>query len=155
MKVATLGLIENNDSVLLAEKKEGIGTGVLSGAGGKQEQGESLIDCLVRETKEEWGIDLEREDIVQVALITFFAAGEADFKVHVFRARRFTGVLHETSEAKKPQWFLFTALPLSAMYDGDRHWYERAVSGEPFNANVYYKDRAKNFERIEFFPADF
>jgi ADP-ribose pyrophosphatase YjhB (NUDIX family) len=156
MKTATLGLIEEDGKVLLAEKKKGeIGTDILSGPGGKLEEGESLIDCLVRETKEEWEIDLNRDDIVQVALITFFAAGEPDFKVHIYRARRFTGTLGETAEAKMPQWYAFTDLPFDRMYDGDRNWYQQAVNGEPFNANVYYRDRAKNFERIEFLPADF
>jgi 8-oxo-dGTP diphosphatase len=156
MKVATLALIKQDGKVLLGEKKKGeIGTGILSGPGGKLDAGETLIECVIRETFEEYGIQLLKEDIRQIARITFYASGEPDFDVHIYHAGRFEGVLMETPDVKTPEWFPLETLPLSRMYDGDRHWFEKALGSEPFCANVYYKERAKEFERIKFLPPDF
>jgi 8-oxo-dGTP diphosphatase len=156
MQIATLGIILDGGGVLLAEKKKGeIGTGVLSGPGGKLDPGESLIECLIRETREEWNVRLFPEDLEKVAYIVFFAAGEPDFGVHIYLARRFEGTLKETAEAKMPESFPLDALPLEQMFEGDRAWFSRALSGTPFCANVYYKERAKEFDRIEFLPPDF
>jgi len=156
MKPATLGLLIDDTGVWLAEKKKGeIGIGILSGPGGKLDDNETLPECLIRETKEEWDITLIAEDVVQVAHIIFYAGGVPDFDVHIYRVRRFEGTPKETKEASMPEHFAFDALPFDRMYDGDRHWFTRALSGEPFTAHVYYKERAKEFDRVEFLPPDF
>lgn len=156
MKTATLALIIQDGKVLLAEKKKGeIGTGMLSGPGGKLGLGETLVECLVRETEEEWNIRLVEDDIEQIAHIVFHAGGKPDFDVHIYRASRFYGELVETADATLPEGYSLDALPLSKMFDGDRHWFPKAASGERFFANVYYKERAKEFDRIEFLPPDF
>jgi 8-oxo-dGTP diphosphatase len=156
MQIATLGIILDGGGVLLAEKKKGdVGTGILSGPGGKLDPGESLVECLVRETDEEWGIRLLPEGIEKVAFVIFYAAGVPDFGVHIYRACGFEGVLGETNDARKPESFSLDSLPYDRMFDGDRHWFLRAAKGPPFCANVFYKERAKEFERIEFLPPDF
>lgn len=156
MKIATLGLIVQNDKVLLGEKKKGkFAEGTLNGPGGKTEGEETLEECLVRETEEEWGLRLVRDDLVQVARIVFYFDGKADFEVHVFRAERFEGLLCETEESYCPVWYPVTNLPLSRMLEADREWMQKAISGERFSARAYYKEQAKGFERIEFFSPDF
>lgn len=150
MKIATLGLVIRDGKLLLGEKKKGeIGTGVLSGPGGKLDPGESLTQCLVRETREELGIELDGNALEEVAIIDFYAAGQLDFRVHVFRTDLFTGELTET-EDMVPGWYSLDALPFDRMYEGDRHWMARAVRGEKFMADVFYSERAKKFDRIEF-----
>lgn len=156
MKIATLGLIIDGDKVLLGKKKKGkFAAGTLNGPGGKVEGAESLAECLVRETKEEWAIELVPDDLEQVARITFHFGGNPDFEVHVFRARRFTGSLQETDECFCPEWFSIDALPVEQMLESDRAWLSRAVQGERFSANAFYTNQAQGFERIEFLPADF
>jgi 8-oxo-dGTP pyrophosphatase MutT (NUDIX family) len=156
MKIATLGLIIKDGSVLLGEKKKGkFAAGTLNGPGGKVEGSETLLECLVRETKEEWDIDLVEEDVEKVARILFHFGGTPDFEVHVFRAGRFTGELHETDEARCPEWFSIDALPVERMLESDREWLSKASRGERFCANAYYTDQANGFERIDFLPVDF
>lgn len=152
MKTATLGIILEDGKILLGEKKKGeIGTGVLSGSGGKLDPGETLEECLIRETREELEIELDPASLEVVALIDFYAAGELDFRVHVYRASILSGELHETADMI-PGWYPLDDATFERTYESDRHWLPQAARGEKFRANVYYRSRARDFERIEFFP---
>ena len=151
MKIATLGVILQDQKVLLGEKKKGeIGTGVLSGPGGKLDPGETLEQCLIRETREELKIELDPASLELTALIDFYAAGEIDFRVYVYRAKVSSGELKETADMV-PAWYPLYKLPYERMYEADRYWLPRVLDGEKFRANVYYRDRARDFDRIEFF----
>ena len=154
MKIATLGIIMKDGNVLLGEKKRGeIGTGMLSGPGGKLDPGETLPECLVRETREELGIELDPTSLELVAVIDFYVAGEVDFSVYVYRTESFFGEPKETTEMV-PAWYPLEELPFDRMFDSDIHWFVRAACGEKFRANVYFLERAKDFDRIEFLPFD-
>lgn len=54
----TLCLIKKDGKLLLAEKKRGYGQGKINSAGGKLEQNETPEQAVIREIKEELGIDL-------------------------------------------------------------------------------------------------
>ena len=152
MKIATLGIILQDGKILLGEKKKGeIGTGVLSGPGGKLDPSETLKECLVRETREELEIELDPTSLVLVAIIDFYAAGEIDFCVYVYHAKILSGEIHETADMI-PEWYPLDDATFGLTYEADRHWLPRAARGEKFRANVLYKSRAKDFDRIQFFP---
>ena len=152
MKIATLGIILHEGQILLGEKKKGeIGTGMLSGPGGKLDLGETLKECLIRETREELEIELDPDSLELVAIIDFYAADEIDFRVHTYRAEILSGEIHETADMI-PDWYPLEEATFERTYESDRHWLPKAASGEKFNANVYYLDRARNFDRIEFLP---
>jgi len=152
MKIATLGIILKDGKILLGEKRKGeIGTGVLSGPGDKLDPGETLPECLVRETREELEIELDPASLELVAVIDFYAAGEVDFCVYVYRTETFFGELRETDDMI-PAWYPLEDLPFDRMFDSDIHWFVRTACGEKFRANVYYRERAKDFLGIEFLP---
>ncbi len=152
MKQATLALIVRDGKVLLGEKKRGeIGTGTLNGPGGKLDPGETLEECVVRETREELGIALDPHALALTAVITFYAADIPDLEVYVYRTDTFAGELHETDDMV-PGWYDIEHLPLDRMLESDRAWFAKAARGERFKADVFYKERAKDFEKIEFLP---
>ena len=152
MKIATLGIIIQDGKLLLGEKKKGeIGTGVLSGPGGKLDPGETLEECIVRETREELEIELDPRSLELVAVIDFYAAYEIDYRVYVYRAKILSGEIHETADMI-PGWYPLDDLTFCRTYEADCHWLPKAVRGEKFRANVYYRDRARDFDRIEFLP---
>jgi 8-oxo-dGTP diphosphatase len=152
MKIATLGIVLQNGRVLLGEKKKGeIGTGVLSGPGGKLDPGETLEECLLRETREELEVELDPASLELVAVIDFYAGGEIDFRVHIYIAKILSGEIHETADMI-PAWYPLDNVPFDRTYEADRHWLPKALSGDRFRANVYYRDRARDFDRIEFLP---
>lgn len=152
MKIATLGIITKDGKILLGEKKKGeIGTGVLSGPGGKLDPGETLEECLIRETREELEVALDPASLELVSVIDFYAAGEIDFRVYIYRAEIVSGELHETADMV-PDWYPINDATFERTYESDRHWLPKAARGEKFRANVYYKDRARDFDCIEFLP---
>jgi 8-oxo-dGTP diphosphatase len=171
MKIATLGMIYDDEGrLLLGEKKKGeIGTGVLCGPGGKLDGGETLEECLIRETREELSIELDPASLVLVAHI-FFHQGRTrfvffnrllhflglrssvlDFEVFVYQARILSGTLQETAEMI-PDFYPIDNLPLDQMYGADPYWIPQVARGVKFNAIVHYFGRAKYFNRIEFLP---
>ena len=152
MKIATLAIIVKDGKVLLGNKKKGeIGKGTMNGPGGKVEEGESLVECLVRETREELGIELDPAGLTETAVITFHVDGTPDFKVHVFLTGAFSGTPVETDDMI-PGWYDIDSLPLDRMLESDREWFSKTAKGEKFRANAYYRKRASDFDRIEFFP---
>lgn len=151
MKTATLGIVIRNGLILLGEKKKGeIGIGIFSGPGGKLDPGETPEECLIRETREELEVELDPDSLELVALIDFYAGSEIDFRVHVFRAELFSGEIHETVDMI-PGWYPLNEATFVRTYESDRYWLPQAARGEKFCANVYYRGRARDFDRIEFF----
>jgi len=96
---AVLCFIVQENRVLLAKKKRGFGVGWWNGAGGKVkgEEGETLLEAVLRETKEE--IDIVPHDPVQLGtLYFFFEDGTSDWEVAVFHAHSFDGEPTESEE---------------------------------------------------------
>lgn len=152
MKVATLALIVRDGHVLLGHKKKGeIGTGTLNGPGGKVEDGESIVDCVIRETTEEVGVVLHLQALEKVAVVTSHVAGIPDVEVHVFRTEQWTGEPRETDDMV-PDWYPVGELPSGQMLEGDELWWPDALAGVKFCANVYFRERVAGFESIEFLP---
>ena len=154
MKIATVAIVlrKNETEVLLGYKKTGeIGARTINAPGGKCEPGESTIDCVIRETEEETAIRLDSADLQFIAVITFCAAGTPDFEVHFFRTSAFSGIPKET-DSFVPRWYEVGKIPFEQMLESDREWFPKVIIGEKFRAKVYYRERAKGFEKIEFFP---
>ena len=152
MRQATLGIITRSGKVLLGNKKKGeIGTGTYNGPGGKVEPGESILDCLVRETKEELNITIDRASLWKAAVLTFYVGGVPDFRVHTYRVFGFSGTPIETADMI-PEWFWPAELPFDRMLEADRSFFPLLLEGESFNAHVYYREKAKGFEHIDFLP---
>lgn len=152
MRIASLGYVIAGGNVLLGEKKRGseIGSGTLNGAGGKLEgeDGDSIDRCLIRETEQEFGIT--PTNFEKHAVIRFLAAGIPDFEVHAYLITAWEGTPRETAEMFQPAWYPISGIPYDRMLEADSMWLPKLFNGEKFNADVYYRQRAKDFDRITF-----
>ncbi len=90
--VAAVALIDTDGRVLLAQRPEGKSlAGLWEFPGGKVEPGESPEACLIRELKEELGIDTWKSCL---APLTFASHAYADFHLlmPLYACRRWEGI---------------------------------------------------------------
>lgn len=153
MELCTLVLITDlpGNLVLLGRKKRGPRGLInkLNGFGGKVLREESVLDCVIRETKEECGVRLYQDSLAHTANLMCYAGGDLHTFVHVYRTTFWEGVPIETAEME-PIWFSLSALPHRHMLKGDRYWIQRALAGESFGINIYYREPMKKLLRTEF-----
>ncbi len=123
---ATLMFIvdEAERRVLLIRKKRGLGAGKINGPGGKQDPGETELECAVRETQEELGVTAL--DAVKHGELWFQFTDGLAMDVGVYRATRWEGEAIETPEAL-PLWTSLDALPLHEMWADDHFWLREVV----------------------------
>lgn len=137
----TLLLIIKEGKILLAQKKRGFGEGKFNGVGGKAEEGETIEQTMLRETKEEIGV--VPKDYQKMGTIIFdeFMKGERAFvNMSIFVAKDFYGELVESDEMK-PQWFDLNKVPFDRMFPDDKFWLPLILEGKFVKGNfVFDKD---------------
>lgn len=135
MTQATLVFVFRGDEVLLAMKKRGFGNGRWNGLGGKVHDGETPAQAVVREAKEEAGIEVAVDKSLGTA--TFYNSSKGDWVVYIFATKQFSGEPVESEEVK-PQWFSIDAVPYDQMWDDDKLWYPLLFKRQPFRAEFWF-----------------
>lgn len=96
MKIVSAGIIEQNNKILITKRAlTAAAGGMWEFPGGKQESGESIEECLVRELKEDLGLDIvvlghltrsrykySHGEFEIVAMWAGIIEGEIELKVH-------------------------------------------------------------------------
>ncbi len=136
---ATLLFVRQADRVLLIRKQRGLGAGKINGPGGRLDEGESPLQCAIREVQEELcvtpiGVEARGELAFQ------FVDGYALY-VHVFSATGCEGEPQETAEAV-PLWTSIDAIPFDEMWADDRLWFPHLLSGQLFRGRFLFDDDA-------------
>jgi len=134
---ATLLYIVKEGKILLVYKKRGHGEGKWNGIGGKIADGESPVEGVIREAKEEVGIDVT--DIKLHGIIYFYNVYGKDWEVCVFRTSQFKGEISESEEVY-PKWFDLSEIPYDEMWEDDREWLPHVIKGDYFIANYYFNE---------------
>ena len=125
-EVATLMFVHKDGQVLLIRKKRGLGAGKINGPGGRIEQGETPLECAVRETREE--LLITPRNVRAAGELFFHAEDMPRIHGHVFTASDYVGTPAETEEAI-PLWTPADRLPLNEMWDDDRLWLPQVLAG--------------------------
>lgn len=135
-KLFTLCFIHQSPRILLGMKKVGFGAGRWNGFGGRVEPGETIEHAVVREMREESGLnvsDLEKRGVMQFS----FQDKPDILEVHIFAVRDFTGELIESDEMR-PEWFSDTELPYHTMWPSDVHWIPLFLAGKHFQGRTLF-----------------
>lgn len=135
--IMTLCIIRDGDRILLAEKKRGFGVGFWNGYGGKLEVGETIEEALIREVKEESGLDLLEYE--KRGEMDFLLADGAIKEVHIYEGVKWIGDPIETEEMR-PEWFLISAIPLDIMWPSDVFWYPFFLKREYFRGQITFDE---------------
>lgn len=141
MKNTTLCYIEKNGSYLMMlrnKKKNDLNEGKYVGIGGHFLENEDPYECMVREAKEETGLDISPK---YRGIVTFISSEYESEQMHLFTATEFSGELIECDEGELvfvPKEKL-KSLP---MWEGDRIFFDLLDTREDFFALklVYNKD---------------
>lgn len=123
--------VEDEDKLLLIEKKQGLGKGYINAPGGHIEIEETAMEAAIRETKEETGLDISSLDYRGVLHFNF-KDGLKEIG-YVYFASTFSGELKECEEAR-PFWISKAEIPYDNMWEDDRLWLPQALEGHKFDA---------------------
>lgn len=132
MGLTTLCYMEQGDSYLLlhrTKKEQDINKDKWIGVGGHFEQGESPEDCLVREVKEETGLDL-----IQYAfrgIITFICDDNEAEYMHLYTADKWSGTIQGCDEGELV-WKKKSEMYDLNLWEGDRIFLKLLEEGHPF-----------------------
>lgn len=152
-KVLTLSYLINDERICLALKKRGFGKGNWNGYGGKLYSNEEILDGAVREIFEESNVVVKHTNLEKVAIVEFFFEDGEHLEVHAFFTYIWTGEPTETEEMS-PKWYYFDKIPYDSMWDDDRHWLPRALSGEKLRGNVWFDHTGKCIKEMEWYSVE-
>ncbi len=117
-------------------KKRGFGVGRWNGYGGKLQEGESVLDALFREVKEEADVDIHNPELLGILEFEF---PEKDMVIenHLFKVRSFSGEPKETEEMK-PKWFNIDEIPFGEMWADDVYWMAMFLKDKKFKGKFVF-----------------
>jgi 8-oxo-dGTP diphosphatase len=143
MKLATLCYLKKNGKTLMlhrVKKANDIHEGKWNGLGGKFEPGETPEECVIREIREECGLEIKRPELGGVLTFPCFANGE-DWYVFVFTARDFSGKLTASPEGDL-KWIRDAGLSKLELWEGDRIFL-RHLNKKVFFSGVFRYKRGR------------
>jgi 8-oxo-dGTP diphosphatase len=144
-RTGTLMFLHHAGRVLLIRKRRGHGAGKINGPGGKPEPGETPLQCVIRETEEETGLHVHAPRLA--AVFRFIDIHQPDWLGFIYRAGRWSGEPRVTAEAF-PDWYPITALPFDEMWEDDRLWLPRVLSGDLLEGDFLFADGALLAHRL-------
>ncbi len=145
MKNSTLCYIEHDGNYLMLhriKKENDCNRDKWIGVGGGIEEGESPLDCILREAQEETGLTLE--DPSYRGLVTFVSNIYETEQMHVFTCESFNGTLKECDEGVL-EWVPKSKMLDLPMWEGDKIFLKLIETPCPFFALklTYYGDELK------------
>lgn len=136
----TLLFIVKDGKILLATKKRGFGAGYYNGAGGKRQEGETIVEAMLRETMEEFSISPKNyKQIGYFEFILFYKGERVQENMHVYFASDYDGEPTE-SEEMKPVWFDLDKIPYENMFQDDKIWLPLALNGKLLKGNFEFDE---------------
>lgn len=144
-------LIRGN-RILLGKKikKGGLGEGYYLGIGGKVESGESFEQAVIRETKEEIGVDVR--SLEPRGAVYFYFPNKApkekwNFEVRLYTSEEWGGEPCESQEMV-PEWFERSAIPFHTMWDDSRFWLPYILEGKSIEAHAMFDPASEKVQEF-------
>jgi 8-oxo-dGTP diphosphatase len=149
MLLATLCYLKRDGYTLMVyrnKKANDIHKGKWNGLGGKFEAGESPEECIIREVREESGLQIREPKLHGLLMFPNFKG--ADWYVFVFTAREFEGELIDSPEGQL-EWVPDDKLLDLNLWESDHIFIPWLEKGEFFSAKFIYEgDQMKSYEVI-------
>ncbi len=134
-------ILNDRGEVLLQKKARGFGKGKWNGPGGKLQAGETTKESAKREILEETEIVVE--ELEKRGEIEFIYQNQnSNMLTHVFVVKKWHGNSRNTGEGEL-KWFSANELPLDKMWEDDKYWLLRLLSGEYVHMRFYFDESNK------------
>ncbi len=144
---ASLSILIKDWKILLWEKKTGFAKWVLNGVWWKQDGGETIEECMIREAREEIGIEISNPNKVALLHFYFTKKPEYNIEVHVFLTPDYTWEIVESKEIK-PFWFDIDKIPYDKMWKDDIIWLPRVLDWEKnIEYDIWFDDELWDIEK--------
>jgi len=161
---ATVCIPIKKDKIILAMKTRNIGIGCLNGAGGGVEEGETIVECAIRELEEEFGLKAKMEDLEKVAIVDFhneksdgsifvsqvhFFLVRKWYRVYFFFIKKLFGKARETKDGAMidPTFFDIDHLPYGNMMPADKAFFPLILKGKKVLVEAHYTPFQKELKR--------
>jgi 8-oxo-dGTP diphosphatase len=152
MILATLCYLKHNGLTLMlhrTKRANDIHAGKWNGLGGKFEPGESPEECVIREVREESGLEIVHPKFC--GLLTFPAFKGQDWTVFVFTATGFSGELKENQEGYL-EWIPDEELESLPLWPSDHVFLPWIRDGKFFSAKFVYEGEEMKGHAVTFYP---
>ena len=152
MLLATLCYIHHDGHTLMlhrVKRKNDIHTGKWNGLGGKFEPGESPEECVVREVREESGLEIGAPRLRGLLMFPGFKGN--DWYVFVFTAEGFSGELNENSEGFL-KWIPDGELEALPLWPSDHIFFSWLREEKFFSAKFVYRGEEYLRYDVRFYP---
>lgn len=148
MKNTTLCYIEKDGKYLMlhrTKKEADINKDKWLGIGGKFEKDESPEECIIRETREETGLELQKIDLK--CIITYVCKDWETEYTYVYTSKEFDGELIECNEGDL-EWVDIDRIPSLNLWEGDKIFLKKIQEEEGFFTAkfVYDGDKLLNYK---------
>ncbi|MBD3168782.1 MAG: NUDIX domain-containing protein [candidate division Zixibacteria bacterium] len=154
MKLGTLCYIRDDGKTLMlhrVKKANDMHEGKWNGLGGKVQPGESPEECVIREIKEESGLEIDEPQLKGVITFPKFDDIE-DWYVFVFTTDKFSGELIDSNEGVL-KWIPDGQLLDLHLWDGDRIFLKWLDNDGFFSAKFEYNKGRLIKHSVNFYPA--
>jgi 8-oxo-dGTP diphosphatase len=152
-KLATLCYIRDGNKTLMLhriKKQNDIHQGKWNGLGGKFEQRESPEDCVIREVREESGLNILKPCMKGFISFPMFK-DEEDWYVFIFTADNYNGCLIDSPEGEL-KWIEQEDLFQLKMWEGDYTFLKWIYDDKPFfSATFTYKNKLLISHEVSFY----
>ena len=105
--------------------------GKYNGLGGKMESNEDAAACMIREIREEAGIDVLAMRLRGTVNWTNFGPKGEDWLGFIFLVTRFSGTPFERNEEGPLRWVSVAGIYDLPMWEGDRHFLPLVFDNDP------------------------
>jgi 8-oxo-dGTP diphosphatase len=152
MILATLCYIKHDSHTLMlhrVKRADDIHAGKWNGLGGKLEPGESPEECVVREVREESGLEIVNPHLHGLVMFPGFKGN--DWYVFVFTTETFTGDLKENGEGYL-KWVPDAELESLPLWPSDHVFLPWLREEKFFSAKFVYKGDEYMKHEVNFYP---
>ena len=132
------------------KQRSDIHFGKWNGLGGKFEPGEAPEDCVVREVREESGLEIAKPQLRGILTFPYFKS-EQDWVVFVFTADMFSGELIQSAEGQL-EWVDTARIQELNLWEGDRVFLNWINQDLFFSGKFLYRNGVLVEHSVSFYP---